>query len=372
MNDSDRYRRVGEVVAAARRLADPGHSAGREARALLPAETGLSAPGVELALAEHLETRPSNEEISALVRCAGSAPRVLVVLSAHVFTGALRAIALAAAAAPEVVVRCSSRESVFARLLVSAIEDKDIGSSIAFASTIEPSEGDEVHLYGSDEVLRDICARLPSETLVRAHGTGFGMARVGEGIDCGEAARLVAQDIVPFDQRGCLSPRVALVLGGLVRARAFAEALAVDLEGWAKRVPVGTTSGAERAEWTRHRETSWMVGEVTQRGGSLVVVTPPTRTLLIAPVVRNLQVVGCQDPAEIDALIAPVAHHVVAVGDGGHPWTGCAHARQSALGRMQRPAFDGPVDRRHPVVERAIDVLARLGGQAGASLHAWV
>ncbi|MEO7109752.1 MAG: proline dehydrogenase, partial [Polyangiaceae bacterium] len=77
--------------------------------------TGLSRQGVELALREYLETDASDAEIETLIAQAKPTSHVHVILSANVFTGALRAIACARAAAPKVSVQLSSRDPVFAR-----------------------------------------------------------------------------------------------------------------------------------------------------------------------------------------------------------------------------------------------------------------
>src|SRR3954468_593931 len=69
--------------------------------------TGLTPEGVELAMTKTLEIDATDGEIASLVERAGDAPRVGVILSANVFVGALRAIAIARAAAPRVVVRPS-------------------------------------------------------------------------------------------------------------------------------------------------------------------------------------------------------------------------------------------------------------------------
>ena len=60
-------------------------------------------------------------------------------------------------------------------------------------------------------------------------------------------AKALAEDVVVFDQRGCLSPRFALVEGDDARALAFAEALHDELEALDANIPRGDVPGPRRA-----------------------------------------------------------------------------------------------------------------------------
>src|SRR6478735_222479 len=96
---------VRRVIAAASRVA-------RDASIVpaLVASTGLSRQGVELALARHVETSATEEDIASLVAYAGTTKHVHVILSANVFVAAVRAIAIAIAASDRVTVKPSTRE----------------------------------------------------------------------------------------------------------------------------------------------------------------------------------------------------------------------------------------------------------------------
>src|SRR5215470_10824431 len=110
----ERIADVKHLVDAARAVVrDRAAIAGEIARA-----TGLSTEGVELGFTKHVEIDPTDDDLASLVRAAGSAKHVAVILSANVFVAALRAIALARAASPSVVVRPSRREPHFARAII--------------------------------------------------------------------------------------------------------------------------------------------------------------------------------------------------------------------------------------------------------------
>jgi hypothetical protein len=342
--------RLARVVALARRLADPADPLGREARERLAPTSGLSAEGLELALTAHLETSPSPADLDALVRAASPAPRCHLVLSANVCTAALRAVACAVASAPAVLVRPSRRDPALTALLVRELSaDPAFPGTIAEVAEIAPEPGDEVHLYGSDASLAAIAARLPPGAVVRAHGTGLGVAVV-EGAVL-PAAEALARDVVAFDQRGCLSPRAALVHGGEPRALAFAEALHAELTALGARLPRGPLDVGTQAEITRYRSTLEALGVVREGPHHLVGLDPAPRALLLPPPARVVHVVPAT-PADVDALLGPWAPFLTVVGaddEGDLARAARAlapRARNAALGQMQRPPLDGPVDLR--------------------------
>jgi hypothetical protein len=356
MNPLDaRRERVLRVVTAGRRVADPADPLGREVRARLLAEGILSAEGIELALAGHLEIDPAPAEIDALLASAGAAPRCHVVLSANVCTAALRAIAVAVATAPAVFVRPSRRDPVLADVLARELAaDAPFaahGGSIERVETARPEAEDELHVYGSDEAVRAIAAAAPEGTIVRGHGAGLGVAVIGAGASIEAAAEALARDVIPFDQRGCLSPRAALVEGGEGRAEAFAEALHRALGRLGAEVPRGPLDAQARGEIAMYRaavEALGVWGEGPHHG---VGLDPAPRALPMPPAARVVHVAAAE-AGTAAALLAPWAEYVTIVGsEGGGALTAAIErmaprARRARLGAMQRPPLDGPVDLR--------------------------
>lgn len=329
---TDRVSRVRGVVEAARAIAHD--SALFEA--LLPS-TGLSREGVRLALDEHLELEPSDEELARLIASTTPCVHVHVILSANVFVGALRAIAIARASSERVTVRPSSREPHFASALVQAIGHPDVQ-----LSGLAPSEG-EIHVYGHDETITDVVARAASGVVVRGHGAGLGVALIDVEADLQACARSLARDVVPFDQRGCLSPRVAFVTGA-ERSRAFSDALHAELEEAEVRVPRGRQDDREAEELERYASTVAYAGSLSRGRANAV---GRSTTVIVPPPGRNVHVV--EVAGELGALLDPITRWVVAVGASDLSWARSiapVHARVSKLGAMQRPPLDGPVDLR--------------------------
>jgi len=348
-----RRARLEPLFASARSLLAADSERGRHARERLVASSGLSAQGVDFALLRCLEAAPDEAEIAALIRATPSAQIAHVLLSANVFVAAHRAIAIALSASDQVRVRASRREPEMAELLLAGAP-----GSFQLVDELSPRAGDRLWAYGSDETMDEVAVTLPPGVAFHPHGSGFGVA-VLDGTH-GDAAlsamlRSLAEDIALFDQRGCLSPRVVVLqaepaLGeGLARelARELARALA-ELE---QRVPRGQLTVQELTEIAKYRDAAYFTGEVLEAGLGFVSVadTAHSNGWLLPPTGRNIHV-----------LTSPNALSTL---DRHRPLlTSCAFAGEPALrealrralpgarlcrfGEMQRPPFDGPVDRR--------------------------
>lgn len=342
--------RVRRLLQAARRIADPGDSIGRRARECLPASTGLSAEGVELALTRCLELTPSDPEVRAFCAAVPGAARAHVLLSSNVFTGALRAVALALASSSQVEVRASRREPEMAVLLHTAS-----GGMFRLVDELAPLPGDRVWAFGHDSTLETLRGDLPSGVVLHAYGSGLGVAVVQPTPIASDAviqsrllARSIADDVIVFDQRGCLSPRVVLVSGDESATRALARSLADELAERERRIPRGAVSPDEAADQTVYRDTMLYLAGVLAAGRGCVGFDLEGRRLILPPVGRNLHLVRTDDIS----ILAPFADRITAVGVAGpsEVWEQIRAqlplARLSELGKMQQPRFDGPVDRR--------------------------
>jgi hypothetical protein len=336
--------RVTTLLRAAREVARDASTA----RAL-ETSTGLSPEGVRLGLSRYLELSPSSEELSTLVGGVAPAASVHVILSANVFVAPLRALAVACAASERVRVKPSRREPVFARALVEA--SPSLGIALTDEHELAAVAEGEVHVYGRDETVAAVRRAARPGVRVRAHGAGLGVALVSEGALALEAALAVADDVVAFDQRGCLSPRVVLVEGGASRVEGFVDALAARLAVLGREVPRGRLDEHERREATRYLETMTFAGRAVRGESFAIGVSPEGGALTLPPPGRHVHVAGARDLDAAWATLAPLAHLVVAIGCDDERRAraavrGGSRARISPLGRMQLPPFDGPVDLR--------------------------
>jgi hypothetical protein len=342
--------RVRALVRAAQRIADPNDPLGREARPLLVASTGLSAEGVELALAECLETHPSEDDIERLASSVTPAPRAHVVLSASVFVAAHRAIALGLASSVSVFVKPSRRDPAMSHLLARAAP-----GLFHIVDRLDASSGDVVFAYGSDDALGAVRSALPDGVRFEAHGTGIGVCVLELDTDAASEelerlARAVASDVVPFDQFGCLSPRVVLVVGSEVETERFASSLAQALSDAEVRVPRGRIPDDVAVAAARYRDAMTVAAAVLPAGFGCVGVAREAGIGVIPPPGRNIHVARVIDMGRtVESLrqwvtVFGVAGSAALAGQLAELAPG---ARRVRPGFMQRPAFDGPVDLRH-------------------------
>jgi hypothetical protein len=317
----------------------------------IAAESGLSPEGVAFAFEQSFARELADPDLDALIASVSPAPQVLAILSANVFGAATRALALALAASARVYVRPSRRAPLLPRLLLHAA---GLDALLEQPPELEMFTDGMVHAYGSDETLDALRAR--ARVPVWGHGHGFGVALADpalQGVGVAPLAAALARDIVLFDQQGCLSPRVVFVPHAYLST--FACALHVCLEAMSEDVPAGAAVRALAPSRVRYRETQRALGVVYEGRAHLVVQSealllgPPARTILVAP----------WNDAAI-AWLAEQAPHLTTVGgelgelgtlgkgDGalGVRLPQLRHTRRAALGEMQRPRLDGPVDRR--------------------------
>jgi len=348
--------RVERLLAIARELLAPDTAERSGLCARWVSSTGLSIEGVEWALAHCLELQPSAAELEAMLAAAPQAARAHVILPAQVFVAPLRALALGLAAAPQVFVRPSRRDPT----LIAALAAHAAGL-FQCVEQLAVQPGDHVWAYGADLTLAALRRQLPAGALLHAHGTGFGVAVVdvaalplSSRAGCAEA---IARDTLCFDQRGCASPRLVLALGGAAGVDSFAAALADALTDAGRRVPRGVLSAEERAEESWYRQCMACFAPLLDTGHGSVSVRRAEpllgsaldpAALLLPPAGRHLQIVPIE---RLEPALAGLAPWLTTVGCSGPELELRARAvlpraRVCALGQMQTPAFDGPVDRR--------------------------
>jgi len=341
-----RRARLEPLLASARSLREANSPRGQQARERLIRSTGLSAQGVEFALARCLEATPSEAEITALLLATPESNTAHVLLSANVFVAAHRAIAIGLASSANVQVRASRREPEFAELLWSGAPH-----SFELKAELSPRAGDHLWAYGSDQTLHEVAKALPSGVTLHGHGSGIGLAVLEGEPDAPELTRIVrglAEDTVLFDQRGCLSPRAVLVRGSAEFSRRFAERLAGELGRLEQQIPRGQLDPTEAAASTAYRDAAAYAGDLFEAGRGFVSYAENGQ-FQVPPVGRHLHV-SCVP--ELGASLSELSPLITCVAFAGSARTAeqlqnqLPGARFSDFGRMQCPPFDGPVDRR--------------------------
>ena len=322
----------------------------------LAVASNLHTASVRWALEHSLEWNADAAMCEALVANAG--PRhvggpLLVVLSANVTTGALRALACAVARSSNVLVYPSSRDTAFASRLVhhAAFSGLRLVESRDDLPWSDPSA--RVVLYASEATADEVRKRATGP--VEVHGPGLGLALLTDDDDVDAMGRL-AIDVAAFDQRGCLSPRFALHVGSPEHGERLGHALFEKLSALAVVRPRGTLDEGDRHAHALYIQTARLLGRVWTGPGATVVHVAEAASLVPAPVGRVLPIHTVSSWAEAERILAPLAPLVSAVGAASEAVrTGFLRdhlLRRSDLGFMQRPTFDGSVDQRPHGPER--------------------
>ena len=152
-------------------------------------------------------------------------------------------------------VKCAHAAAFLPRLFAHSIYDADtkLGACLEIAEwrggnadleTALFAEADCVTATGSDETLAAIRARLPVKTRFLGYGHrvsfGFVAHEVLSGFHTRQIVSRTTDDVVAWNQLGCLSPHVVYVqTGGEVSPEKFAELLADELERREQTEPRG-------------------------------------------------------------------------------------------------------------------------------------
>lgn len=337
-----RRARVERLLQAARLLANPETQPGRALRARLLETTGLSSAGIERGITHALETQPSEADLQALLASTPEAPRAHVLLSSNVFVAALRAIAIGVACSERVVVRASRRDPAMAAALQQLAPEL-----FELADTLAPAAGEHFWSYGADSTMAELRNSLPQGVWFHPHGAGFGAVVVDAVLWSAGSADAIALDCALFDRQGCLSPRVVCVVGSEAQARIVASSIADALRILENTLPFGPRSEAERAEARRNRDAAAYAFELFDAGSGWVSCSSE---LVVPPSGRNLHVLATNNAT---GTLLPFAAHLTCIASNSPALLdelrqSFAGARTVALGEMQRPPLDGPVDRRKP------------------------
>jgi hypothetical protein len=217
--------------------------------------------------------------------------------------------------------------------------------------------------YGHESTLDTLRTLVPGSTRWLPYPHRISFAVVGREILRAsdrrtEAADRLAEDVVWFDQQGCMSPHVVYIeTDDLPVARTFAEDLAEALRRWQTRWPRRRLSPGEamrvqgfRARWSADPDAEvWMSDDTAWT----VVLTPrpdlePTcgdRSVLVKPI---------EDLDRLPDVVASQRRHLQTVGYAmDRPWDDLARRlartgvkRFAPLGTMQKPPAVGCHDGR--------------------------
>jgi len=379
------------VIAASARaagsLADPSTPAGREAGDLLSRELGwpaglaretLAAMGRtwtaaalravverELGGTAVLDGWTEEGALPGRRRRALGPPLLLVVHAGNVpgvsVTAALRGLLVRSGVLSRAPAAEPGLLACFARAL--AAEEPLLGRCLA--TTWWPAEASEdvwrswvkrsgkVVVYGGDEAVAGVRARVPGHTGLLAYGPRLGVAVVLPDAAAAAAAAALARDVCAYEQQGCVSPRLVYTVGR--DARAFGRELAGALRAEVGRVerpePDAATAVAVRgardeAEFAglAGRDVQVLAGE----GLAWTVMVGGEDRLLTRGLPRFVRVHGAASVAEVARILGPLEGRIQSVGYAGEAGlpeladtaAGLGACRLAPLGSLAWPPAD--------------------------------
>jgi len=269
-------------------------------------------------------------------------------------------------------VKCASHHALIPRLFAHSIYEVSpkLGACIEIAewkgghTDLESAlfaEADCLTATGSDETLSSIASRLPRKVRFIGYGTRVSFAYITKDMLCStlpaQIAINAAQDVVAWNQLGCLSPHVIYAeTGGKTTPETFASLLATEIQTFETTHPHGTLSHHEAAAiatrrsfyevraahspdtkmWTSPKSTAWTV---VFENDSLFQTSCLNRFVYVKAV-ENLQ--------ETLHAIEPFREQISTVGLGATPLQASAMTLELArwgvprvcpLGQMQNPPF---------------------------------
>jgi len=348
-------------------------------RDALSASTGLSVPMIGWATRTTLATIDEDAmlALSHDVRTEfGPSPEPIamlsVVLAGNVFTASMRGIIVPLLFGVPVLVKASSRETMFPSMLCDALRSAHPRFGAAM-SLVAFSRGDTecetalvelaeaVSIYGSDETVSAVSSRA-GDTSVIAHGHGVSVAYCSA--DAVDEARIVdtiaglSLDICAYDQRGCLSPQIVYLEQTPHRSTEdFADRLATEglaaVSHTLPRGPLPVAVGAAQAQWRGLAE----VEGTLRQGDTYAVAIREARPIRWSPAYRNVTVVPVRGLDEALEAMQPIATNLKCVGADTASLqrigamlsaSPTLHAYACAIGSMQTPPLDAPADG-HPI-----------------------
>ena len=303
-------------------------------------ESGLSPEVVRLGL--ETSFHELSEELTAIAALQGKrTSRGFISLAGNVFTASLRPLASAALLDVPLLVRVSSRESVFPCALADvlrpfcSIEILHFPSDddAAFRAAINATDFCEA--YGSDETLNALQALSPRSSFVR-RGHGLGVALLGKNIE-DHSYDALAEDIAAYDQRGCLSPRVVFADGDL---EAHAQRLDVALTHVERRLPIGQVPTDVQVASAQWRASAAALHSLYESSTHTVVVDN-SGSFPMGPTHRHILLRPGSIAQQALKRLGPQAKVIGHAGIASLPSTS---SRLCPLGSMQRPRLTDAAD----------------------------
>ena len=369
-------RRAAEIVdaigAATRSLVEPGAPYREQLVSALPGLTGYTRPMIEIglermgagwtadALRESLEGEFGSLDVldDFQPRSSGGLQRAFgPSLTVHIFSGNIPGVSVSSLIRALCVKSASfgkmaAGEPYFAVCFARALSevDRELGKCLAVSywpggsedlEAVAFSEAEAVIAYGSDETIGEIGPRVPPHVRFIAYPNRVGAALVVKSAltrgGAGVLARCAANDVVTFDQQGCVSPHTIYVeRGGEVSPLEFAEELAAALDALAREIPRGAMSPGESSLIHQLRAQAEIRGATvlaSERGTEWTVIVEERPEFEPSPLNRVIQLRVVDDLSQALAALERIGRHLQTVAIAADPdEVGSLAGRLGAIG----------------------------------------
>jgi acyl-CoA reductase-like NAD-dependent aldehyde dehydrogenase len=218
-------------------------------------------------------------------------------------------------------------------------------------------------VYGGDATLEAVRRSLPAHSRLIAYGPRMGLAVLLADARPGAAADL-ARDVFAYDQQGCVSPRLAYVVGG--DAGPFARNLAAAMAERARDRPPPIPSDSEAVAIREARAAYEFGGYADGRSGVLApgdslawtVLYGETATAKTEALPRVVSVHPVDDLDHLETVMRPLEGRIQAIGYAGRDGAESladlgarlGASRVAPLGTIAWPPADWRHDGRHQLL----------------------
>ncbi len=347
----------------------------------LARSSGLSEQGVRWAIEHELGTLDRAAVRKRLIaeakkRQVEPTRMCMIILAGNLFSAAFRATLFALLCGYHVVVKASSKDAAFAKLLyqhlckvhpklgrrIRVLSYRGADSKNQHLTDALLARADRVIAYGSDATLDALRARMPKHTPLIEHGHGLGLVFVDTKTlrsPRSHSALIVklATDIAAYDQRGCLSPQGIWLQADDNTARAFCMKLLErglkPIEQWMPRGPMPLEERVVHSQWRLAAQAQGALF-ATQTSGIAYFAKRPFR---LTPGRREVGVYRCDSLASFGVQAVRLGEHVKLIASSqpkqvqrfvDRHWPQVSKPRVCAIGQMQTPAIDAWWDGRSP------------------------
>ncbi|MBL4889497.1 MAG: hypothetical protein JKX97_05700 [Candidatus Lindowbacteria bacterium] len=340
----DQAERVGRLHQLAQAIIDT------EILDSLPECEGLSKETLKFSVRRSFRGYMRDKELllSALQSRKSTKDRALIYLPSNTIAPLLNTMVLAYLADRKLALKISTRNVAISwaviDLILKELFPMDVQSSTR-SDEFLPANYRFVAVFGQNETVSEIRSQCANDIEFAGFGQKLSIGYIEDWND--KTVERAVDDIVAWNQFGCLSPQTIFVKGRENAAK-FARALSIGLAAREDALPRGSVNSATALEIRIARMNTSMCGDgevaASERGTAWSVLFQPELVLQACPLARTVNVRLAQDRDEFVEFVRQHQHIIETVGVSGDlDSMRCMFEKSteiaSRLGEMQSPSL---------------------------------